>query len=264
MELLIVGAGEMGQWVARTVSTDVAITDVDAERASEALEALGRGDERSVRTVGLDTADRFDAVCMAVPIPAVTDAIEAHAGRATRAIFDVTGTMAQPLAAMDSHASGLERASFHPLFGASAAPGTVAVSTGSAGPVIERIEAEFEAAGNTLREFDAQTHDDAMQTIQGRAHAAVLAFGLAAEAVPDGLETPVYEGLLELLSQVTGGTPRVYGDIQAAFDGATEIASAAQRLARADTDNAVVLDGDEEPFESLYHEAGESVTDASE
>ncbi|MFB6217567.1 MAG: prephenate dehydrogenase, partial [Halobacteriaceae archaeon] len=99
--------------------------------------------------------------------------------------------------------------------------------------------------GNTLVEVTPEEHDEAMRTVQGRAHAAVLAFGLAAEEVPEGLETPVYEALSEVLAQVTGGTPRVYADIQAAFDGADDVAAAARRIAGADR----------EAFADLYEDA---------
>ena len=82
--------------------------------------------------------------------------------------------------------------------------------------------------------------------MQGRAHAAVLAFALAAEAVPEPFGTPVFDGLQALVEEVTGGTPRVYGDIQETFDGAADVAAAAREIAEADR----------EAFERLYRDAG--------
>jgi prephenate dehydrogenase len=88
-----------------------------------------------------------------------------------------------------------------------------------------------------------------METVQARAHAAVLAFGLAAEPVPEGFGTPVYDALENLRQEVTGNTPRVYADIQKSFEGADDIAAAAERIAAAD----------DEAFERLYRDAGDGL-----
>lgn len=93
-----------------------------------------------------------------------------------------------------------------------------------------------------------------METVQAMTHATVLSFALAAESVPDGFETPIYEQLQTLAEQVTGGTPRVYADIQATFDGAEAIADAARTIA----------DADAAELESLYQEAGSRWHDDSE
>jgi len=186
-------------------------------------------------------------VCIAVPLPAAVDAIEHHAPKATRAVVDVTGAMGAPLEAMARTAPDAERLSLHPLFAASAAPGNVAVSTGAEGPTTDSICESLTDAGNELVAVGADEHDRAMETVQGRAHAAVLAFALAAEDVPDGLETPVYEALSDLADRVTGNTARVYADIQETFGGAEDVAAAADLLAEADA----------ETFAALYEDAGE-------
>jgi len=80
--------------------------------------------------------------------------------------------------------------------------------------------------------------------VQASAHTAVLAFALAAEDVPDAFQTPISEDLFELVEQVTGGEARVYADIQAAFDGADDVAEAARRIA----------DADDERFAELYED----------
>ena len=84
-----------------------------------------------------------------------------------------------------------------------------------------------------------------MTTVQAGTHAAILAFALSANSVPEGLRTPVYDELAALADHVTGGESRVYADIQATFDGATGVANAAERLA----------DADPKEFEELYREA---------
>lgn len=245
MEVLIVGAGSMGRWVAESLDARVAFADVDGSAAEAAAEALGG------RAVALESEagerDAFDAVCLAVPMTHVGAAVEAHAPRADRAMLDVTGVMGPALEAMATHAQELERASLHPLFAPERAPGSIAVVRGRSGPVTDRLLADLEACGNDVFETDAATHDEAMESVQAAAHAAVFSFALAAERTPPAFATPVYEALADLAETVTGGTPRVYADIQDTFDGAEAVAEAADAIAAADRDD----------LEALYREASE-------
>jgi prephenate dehydrogenase len=243
MDVLVVGAGDVGRWVAEAADAPVAFADIDQQRAKAAAEAVGG----RARVVPLDGEATFDVVAVAVPLSAASAAVERHASRAERAVVDFTGEMVDPLAAMAAAAPDAERASFHPLFAPEHAPGRVAVSEGAGGPATEQVSDWLAAAGNELVDVDAETHDDAMATIQGRAHAAVLAFALAADDVPEELATPVYEDLDALAERVTGGNARVYGDIQAAFGGADEVAAAAERIADA-------IEG--ESFAEVYDDAG--------
>lgn len=241
MELLIVGAGAMGRWFGASVAADVAFADADPNAARAAAADAGG------RAVPADTDARFDAVCLAVPISAVVDAVETYAGNAEHAMLDVTGVMAEPVAAMAEHAPDAERVSLHPLFAPENAPGNVAVVADEPGPVTDDLRAELASRGNDLFETTPAEHDDAMRTVQSKAHAAILAFALAADPVPERFGTPIYDGLADLVSQVAGGTPRVYAEIQDAFAGAEDVAAAAARIA----------DADGEAFERLYREAGE-------
>jgi len=243
MDALVVGAGEMGRWVAGHLEGTVGFADTDPALAAAAAEDA-RAKGWSAEAVPLD-GEGADLVCVAVPMPVAVEALERHAPKAERAVVDVTGAMAAPLDAMARAAPERERLSLHPLFAADAAPGNVAVS-GPGGPVTDALRERLAAAGNDIVEVGPDEHDDAMRTVQGRAHAAVLAFALAAEDVPAGLETPVYEALAHLVDRVTGNTPRVYGDVQATFGGAEDVAAAAERLAAADA----------EEFEALYEDAG--------
>jgi prephenate dehydrogenase len=244
-ETLVVGAGEMGRWFGGLYGAP-AFADRDPEAARAAAEATGG------RAVGLDGSESFEVVCVAVPIPAAAETVREQAPRAERAVVDVTGVMEVPLAAMTETAPERERASLHPLFAASHAPGKVALAVPEGvpdGPVVPDLRERLEAAGNAVVRVTPAEHNDAMCTVQGRTHAAVLAFALAAgddDPVPEGLTTPVYEGLRDLADQVTGNTPRVYADIQDAFDGAADVAEAARLLAEADHD----------AFEDLYEDAG--------
>ena len=235
MNGLVVGAGEMGAWLADVLGDagfEVAVADADPAAAREF--AAGR---EGVRAVPLDGEEGFDLVCVAVPIPAAEDAIASAAGRAERALLDVTGTMAGPVAAMREHAPDRERVSLHPLFAPDAEPGNVAVVADAAGPVTDAVREALDARGNEAFETTPEEHDRAMETVQARVHAAVLAYGLAAEEVPEEFHTPVSAGLSDLVERVTGGDGRVYADIQAAFDGAEDVAAAAREVAEADRES---------------------------
>lgn len=245
MRILVVGAGAMGRWFADAVADghpdypDIAFADADSSAAATAAESV-----QSARSVALDTNDRFDVVCIAVPIPVATEAIATHAERATRALVDVTGVATEPIAAMREHAPDLERLSLHPLFAPENAPGNVAAVVDEAGPTTDDVRAALAARGNTVFETTADEHDTAMETVQAQTHAAVLSFGLAAADVPDEFQTPISEELFALVEQVTGGDPRVYADIQSAFEGADDVAAAAEELAAADSTR----------FEELYQQ----------
>jgi prephenate dehydrogenase len=242
MEGLVVGAGAMGRWAGGTLGEafDVAFADRDPAAARAAADAVGG------RAVDLDAAGSFDLVCVAVPIGAVEGAIADHADRASRAMIDVTGVMATPVTAMRERLSDRERVSLHPLFAPEHAPGSVAVVRDSPGPVTDRALDAIERAGNRTFETDPEEHDTAMETVQAGAHTAILAYALAAADVREEFATPVSRELTELVDTVTGGTPRVYRDIQQSFDGADAVADAARRIADADGD----------AFERLYEDAG--------
>ena len=175
------------------------------------------------------------------------DTIREYAPRADRAIYDVTGRIADPIAAMREHAPDRERVSLHPLFAPANEPGNVPVVADASGPVTDAVREALAARGNDLFETTAEEHDRAMETVQARTHAAVLSFALAADPVADQFHTPISAGLAALADQVTGGDPRVYADIQAAFDGAEDVAEAARAIA----------DADGEDFEHLFEEAGD-------
>jgi len=228
MELLVVGAGTMGRWIARTVDADVAFADRDPAAAEAAAEAVGG------RNVALDGAETFEVVCLAVPMSAVEGTIAEQADRARHAIVDVAGEMERPIAAMTEHGADLERASLHPLFAPENAPGTVAVVVDAAGPSVDALLADLEAAGNELVATTPEEHDRAMESVQASAHAAIVAYGLARESVPEGFATPVSSALDELLEQVTDGDPGVYAEIQDRFDGADAVADAAATIEGAD------------------------------
>lgn len=247
MNVLVVGAGVMGRWLGRALDSDadedVSLTFADADTNS----ARAAADAVSGSVVATPDDSRFDVVAIAVPIPAAVAAIETWAPAAEGAVVDVTGTMAEPVEAMQTHAPDCAHVSLHPLFAPPNEPGTVAVVANGDSHYARSIGDVLRRRGNDLYETTPAEHDDAMRTVQTRTHAAVLAYALAADDVPEDLHTPVSAALEDVVDQVTGGEPRVYADIQATFDGAGDVAEAARKIAQADTTT----------FEELYERAGE-------
>ncbi|WP_396612850.1 prephenate dehydrogenase [Haloferax sp. S1W] len=237
MDLLVVGAGDMGRWFGRTVDADLAFTDVDLDAAERAA------DERGGRVVPFDGDERFDLVCLAVPMGLAEEAVAENAHRAKDGMCDVTGAMGDPVAAMRDHLPDRERFSLHPLFAPQNAPGNVAVVDDTAGPLADAVRTDLADAGNHVFETTPEEHDAAMETVQAAAHAAILAFGLAADDVRDEFATPISAALDQLVTSVSSGTPRVYTDIQSHFGSGTDrVADAARALAMAD----------DETFADLY------------
>lgn len=241
METLVVGAGAVGRWFANCTPDDVAFADVDRAVAEAAADQAHRTQGRTARAVPLDTEESFGVVCIAVPLPETTAAIERYAPRAQTAVIDLTGKMVAPLRTMAAVAPARERASFHPLFAPRHAPGRVAAARAAPGPATDRVTRWFEEAGNEIVSVEPDTHDEAMRTIQGRAHAAILAFGLAADPVPEELATPVYSDLNDLLERILAGESQVYADIQETFGGAGAVADAATEIEAMDTDGFATL-----------------------
>lgn len=244
MNLLVVGAGEMGRWFARQSGADsVTFADRDPETARQAAATMKSADH-----VDLGTDERFAVVCLAVPMSATPEAIETHAGKATEAVVDVAGEMRDSVAALETHADGREAASFHPLFSAANAPGTVPAVIVRSGTAIETIRSGLSMAGNEVFETTVTAHDEAMETVQTKAHTAVLAYALAADDVDPRFHTALSGPLSELVEGLTGNTPEVYAEIQQRFEGSAEVAEAARTIAEADP----------EQFRELYETAGET------
>lgn len=233
MDTLVVGAGAMGRWfggcLADAAEGTVAFADRDPTAAAAAADGID-----VARTADPAGDERFDLVCIAVPISATEAVIAEHAPRAERAIVDVSGVMAGPVRAMAEHAPDCERASLHPLFAPANEPGNVPMVVGADGPTIELVREVLAGRGNDVFETTSEEHDEAMRTVQTRAHAAILAYALAADDVPARFHTTVSAALQEVVETVTGNEPSVYAEIQETFEGADDVAEAARRVAEAD------------------------------
>lgn len=223
MNVLVVGAGAMGRWLAERLAAThtVAVTDTDTDRAAAVAADLG---------LDTDTGGSYDLVAFAVPMSAIEPAAREHAGRAD-AVIDVTGEMRDTLAALRDAFPDAARVSTHPLFAPDNEPGTIAVVEDAPDDRTTAALDVLTAAGNDIYETTASEHDEAMETVQAKTHAAVLAFALAGDEVPEPFHTPISGPLSDLSDAVMTGDPTVYAEIQRRFDGAEAIAAAAERVA---------------------------------
>lgn len=242
MRTLIVGAGTMGRWFGSVTSDRLAPTFADHDAAT----ARATAEHCDGHAVDLDTEERFPIVCTAVPMSVTAQTIARYAPLAERAVVDLSGHMAEPLEAMRRHAPGRERIDLHPLFAPEHDGGRIAMVHEGGDTVGALLSDCLTDAGYDLFETTPEAHDRAMETVQAKTHAAVMAFALAADPVDPAFHTPVSERLAGLAARVTNGSPLVYADIQSHFAGADALAQAAERLASAD----------EEEFQRLYREAG--------
>tara|TARA_A100001037_G_C15148859_1_gene637874 strand:- start:839 stop:1570 length:732 start_codon:yes stop_codon:yes gene_type:complete len=239
MKLLIVGAGSMGRWFASSVDAEITFLDVRSEIAQIAANEMG------AKMSEIDTVELFDVVCIAVPIPNVVEAISTYSKNATEVICDITGVMKTPIEAMKQYGNDIGRMSLHPLFGPENYPGRIASVMDENRPMAKKIIEDLEGAGNTLFTTTAEEHDEVMRTVQGMAHAAILSFALASQEVPNEFGTPIFDGLRELVKDMTNGNARVYSDIQEVFGGSTEIMKAAEKISSSNW----------EEFKRIYDEA---------
>lgn len=244
MRALIVGAGEMGTWFAEVTREwlEMSFLDADPSRAERVAERYD-ADHKAPESI-----DRFDVVVTAVPMDATEESIAEYGPLADRAVIDVSGEMGGPMEAMRETAPKVERLSLHPLFAPENAPGNIPIVSENEGPIKARLIELLEAAGYNPFETTAEVHDRAMENVQAKVHAAVLAYALAAEPVDPRFHTPVSAGMSDLLDFVLHGNPRVYSDIQSRYAGAEDVADAATRLAAVSTADA---------FEALYDEASQ-------
>lgn len=244
MRVLVVGAGTMGRWFGELVDARVAFADADpaaADRAAAAVDdaettPLDPNDAAADADADVD-ADRFDVVCVAVPMTVASDVIARQASRATSAVVDVSGEMGGPVNAMREHAPDLERLSLHPLFAPENAPGSIAAVHDERGPVTDALRESLAASGNDVFDTTVDEHDTAMESVQAATHAAILAWQLATDDVREEFHTPLSRELADLAAHVTSQEPRVYADIAERYgEGRQALAAATERLANASRD----------------------------
>jgi 4-amino-4-deoxyprephenate dehydrogenase len=181
---------------------------------------IGAMDERVAAEIR-----RAETVVLAVPEQVALAALPALARelRPGSLIVDTLSVKTAIAAALAEHAAHLQAVGLNPMFAPSLgfdgrALAAVVVHDGP------RARALLDAAarrGARVAEVGAGEHDRIAAATQALTHAAVLAFGLALDALGVGVDelaplaTPPHLTLLALLARIASGAPATYWDVQA-------------------------------------------------
>ncbi|MEM2674026.1 MAG: prephenate dehydrogenase/arogenate dehydrogenase family protein [Candidatus Hadarchaeales archaeon] len=214
MEVLIVGAGAMGEWFARLFKRwgwEVWVTDADERKARRVSERLGVKFGREVLT-------RADVVLVAVPISSTPSVLEEVGARMKRGslLMEVASVKEQTVAGMQRLKSAqLELVALHPLFGPGASElrgERFAFIPVRAGRIFEQVRERLEAEGARLFKTDWREHDQKMARVQALSHLILLLYLKLCER--GELQTRLSRSLAEVAKALLAGNPSVYYDIQ--------------------------------------------------
>lgn len=216
--LVIGGAGQMGQWLARYFRSrghEVSIHD-----PAGPVEGFGSEPDLA-RAVA-----HADVVAVSVPMSTAPAVLESIAGlRPAALVFDICSIKAPVEKILRSMAaSGLRSASVHPMFGPALWPlssGTILVS--DCGNPVATLEAKdlFRASGAALLDVSLDHHDELMAFLLGLSHLSLLTFARAVADSPfdlAGLRRPAgttFSRLSAAASGLLADPPELLRDIQA-------------------------------------------------
>ena len=250
--LVIGGAGHMGRWFVRFLSSQGFAVEVsDPAGPVEGVPYLA--DWRGA-------LDGFEIVVVAAPMPASNAILHELALAPPRAlVFDV-GSLKSPLRSglQALRDAGGKVTSVHPMFG----PDTellsgrhvIFVEVGVPAATAE-ARALFASTMATLVDMDLESHDRLIAYVLGLSHALNIAFFTAlaesGEAAPRlaTLSSTTFDAQLQVASKVAGENPEMYFEIQRLNDYGTE--SLAALLYAVERLRSVVRAGDAEGFRGL-------------
>ncbi|MFC1787552.1 prephenate dehydrogenase [Halobacteriota archaeon] len=224
--LIIGGAGNMGQWFARSLKRQnyaISIADIDSH-AQEVARELGIGFVEDV----IPAVGDFDIVLISVPINVTEEVIGKVAPhmRPGSLLMDVTSVKKGPMKAMGAVPKGVETIGTHPMFGPTVSEPlgqTVILVTvdGRCENWLPKIVALFENSGAHVEFLSAEEHDQMMSVVQGLTHFAYIAIGATIEALEFDLSksrrfmSPVYEIMVDFVGRILAQNPHLYAMIQA-------------------------------------------------
>jgi chorismate mutase / prephenate dehydrogenase len=250
--LVIGGAGKMGRWFARFLTSQGFAVEV-ADPAGPVAGYLHHPDWRAIE---LD----HDILVVAAPLRTSAAILEELATRPPRGlVFDI-GSLKSPLRAglLALRAAGARVTSVHPMFG----PDTellsgrhvLFVDVGVAEATREAREL-FAPTMAVTPELDLESHDRFIAYVLGLSHALNIAFFTAlaesGEAAPHlaKLSSTTFDAQLAVSSRVALDNPHLYFEIQSLNDYGTESLSAL--LYAVERLRSVVRAGDEQGFVTL-------------
>jgi chorismate mutase/prephenate dehydrogenase len=250
--LVIGGAGKMGRWFARFLTSQGFAVEI----ADPAGPVPGYVHHPDWRALALD----HDVVVVAAPLRISADILQELAARPPRGlIFDI-GSLKSPLRAglLALRAAGARVTSVHPMFG----PDTellsgrhvLFVDLGVAEATREAREL-FAPTMAVTAELDLESHDRFIAYVLGLSHALNIAFFTAlaesGEAAPHlaKLSSTTFDAQLAVAGRVALDNPHLYFEIQSLNDYGTESLSAL--LYAVERLRSVVRAGDEQGFVTL-------------
>jgi chorismate mutase/prephenate dehydrogenase len=250
--LVIGGAGKMGRWFARFLTSQGFAVEI-ADPAGPVAGYLHHPDWKAI---ALD----HDIVVVAAPLRISAAILEELATRPPRGlVFDI-GSLKSPLRAglLALRAAGARVTSVHPMFG----PDTellsgrhvLFVDVGVAEATREAREL-FAPTMAVTPELDLESHDRFIAYVLGLSHALNIAFFTAlaesGEAAPHlaKLSSTTFDAQLAVSSRVALDNPHLYFEIQSLNDYGTESLSAL--LYAVERLRSVVRAGDEQGFVTL-------------
>ena len=250
--LVIGGAGKMGRWFVRFLSSQ----GFTVEIADPVGRLAGHVSHDDWRAVELD----HDIVVVAAPLRASAAILEELATRPPRGlVFDI-GSLKSPLRAglLALRAAGARVTSVHPMFG----PDTELLSgrhvlfIDLGHPDATREARELFASTMAITpEMDLESHDRRIAYVLGLSHALNIAFFTALAESGDAapflarLSSTTFDAQLDVAGRVAGDSPNLYFEIQSLNDYGGE--SLAALLYAVERVRSVVRAGDEKGFVSL-------------
>lgn len=252
--LVIGGAGKMGQWMARFLSSQ----NYEVEIADPAGPVEGFSHQSRWQETTLD----HDMVVVAAPLRASRKILEEMLEAKPKGlVFDIgslKSPLRDPLQALAR--AGIKVASVHPMFGPDTdlLSGRHVIFVDLGVPQATReARALFDSTMAVQVEMPLEMHDKVIAYVLGVSHAINIAFfttltgsGEAAAQLAE-VSSTTFDAQLGIASGVTQDNPHLYFEIQSLNDYGSDALDAL--VASAKTVRQVIRDGDEEAFVDMMN-----------
>ncbi len=254
--LLIGGAGKMGRWFARFLSSQ----GYKIEVADPAGEVKGYEHHKDWKSIELD----HDIIVVATPLRVSAEVLKELAAKKPQGVVFDVGSLKSPLRAglRELADAGVKVCSMHPMFG----PNTellsgrhvIFIDLGSE-EANQLAKALFASTMATQVDMELENHDRLIAYVLGLSHALNLAFTSAlaesGEAAPTlaMLSSTTFDAQLKIATSVSSENPRLYFEIQNLNDYGSEALSAL--LYAVEKIRSVVRAGDEEGFVKMMEQS---------
>lgn len=262
--LLIGGAGGMGRWLARFLSSQGFVVEI----ADPAGPVPGFSHRSDWRTAVLD----HDLIAVAAPLGVSAAILEELATRAPRGIVFDVGSIKAPLRkGLDAlRAAGVAVTSLHPMFGPDTEllSGRHVIFVDAGVPEATRRARELFSSTMAVQiEMDLDSHDRLVSYILGLSHALNIAFmtvladsGAEAQKLME-LSSTTFDAQLAVARRVAGENPHLYFEIQSLNrHGKSVLAALADAV---DSVRTAVASGNEEQFASMMRRGSDYLRGAA-